>query len=263
MSGGAEEQRSPPLALVTGGCRRLGAHISGALAQAGYRLALHASHNAVPDAGLSRILSQTDAQWHGFTADFSEPQTATGLMQAVANHFGSVPDLVVSSAAIFGHNRLENVTESDLLRHYAVNSAAPVLLVQALAELAKGQEDQSDRVIVTILDQRLTNPHGDQLAYALSKQALAGFTQIAARELAGQGVRVNGVAPGLTLATGHYDAAQMERLAHMMPLRHLPAPADIAEAVLYLARARSVTGQIIAVDGGAHMESYARDFLHL
>ena len=119
------------------------------------------------------------------------------------------------------------------------------------------------RSIVNILDQRLVHPHGDQLAYTLSKQALAGFTQIAARELAPRGIRVNAVAPGLTIATGDYDATKIKRLADMMPLHDLPQPQDIAQAVLYLAEAASVTGQVIAVDRGAHLESYPRDFMHL
>jgi NAD(P)-dependent dehydrogenase (short-subunit alcohol dehydrogenase family) len=76
-------------------------------------------------------------------------------------------------------------------------------------------------------------------------------------------VRVNAVAPGLTIATPDYDDKQMERLAQLMPLRALPQAGQVAQAVLYLAQADSVTGQVIAVDGGAHMQSYTRDFMHL
>ena len=91
---------------------------------------------------------------------------------------------------------------------------------------------------------------------------MAGFTQIAARTLA-PAIRVNAVAPGLTLATYDYSPPQMARLMDMMPLKRLPEPDDVAEAVLYLARAKSVTGQTLFVDGGAHMRSYERDFVHL
>lgn len=252
-----------PLALVTGGHRRLGAGIAMALAAAGYRLALHGSHDVALDPDLERELQQAGVPWHPFVADFEQPEAAAALMDAVVGHFGCGPDLLVNSAATFGQDRLETVTSADLMRHHAINCAAPVLLTQAMAALAERAGGRGDRAIVNILDQRLAHPHGDQLAYTLSKQALAGFTHIAARELAGRGIRVNAVAPGLTIATGHYDAAQMERLAEMMPLGRLPEPCQIAEAVLYLARARAVTGQVIAVDGGAHMESYARDFMHL
>ena len=116
---------APALALVTGGHRRLGARIAGALARAGYRLALHGSHDAAPDAELARTLAETGVEWQGFVADFEQPEAATALMDAVAAHFGQGPDLLVNSAAIFGQDRLESVTGADLTRHHAINCAAP------------------------------------------------------------------------------------------------------------------------------------------
>ncbi|MDQ4419382.1 SDR family oxidoreductase [Sphingobium sp. DEHP117] len=249
-----------PIALVTGGHRRLGAHIALALGKAGYQVAMHGSHYYELEDWLAKGLADGGVNWAGFVADFAHPESVTALFREVAEHFGRAPDLLVNSAALFGQDRLEDTTAEALMLHFAVNSAAPVLLTQAFAEATSGVEGRS---IVNILDQRLSHPHGDQLAYTLSKQALAGFTQIAARELAGRNIRVNAVAPGLTIATRDYDAGGMARLADIMPLRCLPAPEDIAEAVLYLARARAVTGQVIAVDGGAHMRSYPRDFMHL
>src|SRR3546814_9160490 len=79
----------------------------------------------------------------------------------------------------------------------------------------------------------------------------------------GNRARVNAVAPGLTLATEDYSGGQIERLAARMPLGALPTPDQVAEAVLYLARAEAVTGQTIFVDGGAHLAPMERDFVHL
>jgi NAD(P)-dependent dehydrogenase (short-subunit alcohol dehydrogenase family) len=79
----------------------------------------------------------------------------------------------------------------------------------------------------------------------------------------GPAARVNGVAPGLVISTDDYDAALEARLAEMMPLRHLPSPTAVDEAVLYLAGAGDVTGQTLFVDGGAHLKSFDRDFMHL
>jgi len=248
-----------PLALVTGGHRRLGARISAALARAGYCLAIHGSHDVSLDGDLASALSDQNTVWHGFVADFEDSTSVEPLLEQVSVQFGRAPDLLVNSAAIFGQDTLETVTADALTKHYAVNAMAPVLLTKAFAELSGGRGG----AIINILDQRLTNPHGDQLAYTLAKQALAGFTQIAARELAGRGILVNAVAPGLTIATDDYDDPQMQRIAAMMPLGHLPQSSDIADAVLYLARAKAVTGQVIAVDSGAHMRSYTRDFMHL
>jgi len=252
-----------PLALVTGGHRRLGARIAMRLAQAGYALAIHGRLDAEPHPFLADVLRRTGANWHGFVADFLLPGEVEALIPAVTEHFGRAPDLLVNSAAIFGQDRLEIVGADDLAAHFLVNASAPVLLTQAFARSGSGEVgDGPGRSVVNIVDQRLAQPHGDQLAYTLSKFALDGFTSIAARELAPD-IRVNAVAPGLTLATEDYSPEQLERLAATMPLGHLPQAEAVAEAVLYLAQARSVTGETIRVDAGAHMRSHKRDFMHL
>lgn len=258
MGGGVE--LLAPLALVTGSHRRLGARIAMALARAGYALAIHGRFDANPHPFLAECLVETGVQWHGFVADFLEPDTAEALIPSIVAHFGRAPDLLVNSASLFGQDVLANVTAKDLADHQAVNAIAPVLLAQAFARAPRDMG--GDPTIVNILDQRLAQPHGDQLAYTLSKASLEAFTQIAARELA-PSIRVNAVAPGLTLATDDYSDALLDQLAGMMPLHRLSEPDEVAEAVLYLARARAVTGQTLFVDGGAHMRSYGRDFLHL
>lgn len=250
---------SKRLALVTGGHRRLGGVISGGFARAGYSLAIHGSHDTRLDSALALALEENGTEWEGFTADFADPESAEELIAKVAERFGRPPDILVNSAAIFGQDRLDNVTADDLMRHYAVNCAAPALLTKAFATVPAGV---ADRCIVNILDQRIDHPHGDQLAYTLSKAALAGLTRLAASSLAPQ-VRVNAVAPGLTIATPDYDEEQMERLQSMMPLGRLPLAEQIADAVLYLAQASAVTGQTLYVDAGAHLRSYDRDFMHM
>lgn len=245
------------LALVTGGHRRLGGAIAARLAREGWAVAIHGSHDAEPEPELALALSHGGSEWRGFVADFAKPGAAKGLMAAVTKAFGKVPDLLVNSAAIFGQDRLESVTDADLARHFAVNASAPALLTAAFAE-AEGE----GRAIVNLLDQRLAQPHGDQLAYTLSKFALAGLTELTARTLAPR-IRVNAVAPGLTIATDAYEDDASVRLAAKMPLARLSTPTDIADAVLYLANAKAVTGQVIRVDGGAHQVNWPRDFMHL
>lgn len=230
------------------------------LAEAGYALAIHGRYDAEPHPFLAKVLVETGVPWHGFVADFLSSDDVLGLIPQVVAHFGRAPDLLVNSASMFGQDRLETVTSADLADHYAVNAIAPVLLSQGF--VAADRPVGKNASIVNILDQRLAQPHGDQLAYTLGKFALEGFTRLAARELAPH-VRVNAVAPGLTLVTEDYAEAQIERLAATMPLRSLPGTDDVAESVLYLARANAVTGQTLFVDGGAHMISFARDFMHL
>lgn len=249
-----------PLALVTGGVKRVGAVIAARLADAGYALALHGNSDAIPEVGLAKKLKETDIEWSGFQQDFLDEGAAEALMDAVVRHFGRTPDLVVNSASIFGQDNVGEVLEKDLQEHFRVNSLVPVLLTTALHHR---RSEGSDRAcVIHILDQRIRNPNRDQLSYTLSKQALAGSVRSLAVACADK-LRVNGVAPGLTLTAGEYGEDQLANITAMMPLDRLPDPEDIADAIIYLAGANAVTGQIIYVDGGANLKGFDRDFVHL
>lgn len=244
------------LALVTGGHRRLGAAISARLAQDGWALAIHGAHDAEPDPALAETLTRTGVAWRGFVADLADPDAVEALLPAIAAHFGAMPMLVVNNAARFDQDDVTSATAASIAAHHAVNVAAPVALSLALHRAGGAG------AVVQILDQRIRNPVPDQLSYSLSKGMLASTMRTLALSLAPR-VRVNAVAPGLTLATADYDVVQMERLAGAMPLDRLPSPGDIADAVAWLANAPSVTGQTIFVDGGANLKSFDRDFMHL
>ncbi|MBA2934167.1 SDR family oxidoreductase [Sphingomonas sp. CGMCC 1.13654] len=248
-----------PLALVTGGCRRLGAAICLALGEAGYDLAIHSSPSSAPEAALRERLAAMGAAWHHLTADLADEAAVEGLLPAVEQAAGRMPALLVNNAARFEYDSPDTVTQGGLLDHYAVNCAAPVLLARALAATAPAGRPAA---IVNILDQRIAAPNADQFSYTLSKLALSEATTILARQFAPH-VRVSAVAPGLTLPTPDYDEARMNAAAEQMPLHLLPGPAEIAEAVVFLARARAITGQTLFVDGGAHLRHYPRDFLFL
>ena len=250
---------SRPLALVTGGCRRLGAAICVALAEAGYDLAVHSSPRSAPETGLGDRLTAAGAAWHHLTADLADEAAVEGLLPAVERAAGRIPALLVNNAARFDYDSPESVTQRGLIDHYAVNSAAPVLLARAMAA---GASAERRAAIVNILDQRIAAPNADQFSYTLSKLALAEATTILARQFAPH-VRVSAVAPGLTLPTPDYDDVRMREAAGQMPLQLLANPAEIAEAVVFLAGARAVTGQTLFVDGGAHLRHYPRDFLFL
>lgn len=247
-----------PLALVTGSCRRLGAHLAARLGEAGYAVALHSSREGAPDAEVLARLDAAGAPYQRFVAELADPAAVEALVPAVTRHFGRPVDLLVNNASCFRADDAAMPDAGALVRHFAVNAAAPFALAAAVA----GQVGSAGACVVNILDQRIVQPPADQLAYAVSKQALAEITRTLAHALA-PAVRVNGVAPGLTLPTPDYTPDQVARLAAMMPLARLPEPDDIADAVLFLAQARATTGQLLFVDGGASLRRYDRDFVHL
>ncbi len=248
-----------PLALVTGGMRRLGAVIAAQLADAGYDLALTSHADGTADSELAAAISRNGIDWKHFGANLSSEGAPDAVIADTVRHFDRAPDLLVNNAAMFGQDGWEELSGASLDEHFRLNLFAPVLLSRALVEVS---EENAQPAIVHIVDQRITNPNGDQLSYTLSKQALAGSVRSLAAAF-GKRARVNGVAPGLVIPTDDYDEAQMQRLNAEMPLGQLPSAAAVSEAVLYLAKAKHVTGQILFIDGGANLRSYPRDFMHL
>ena len=247
-----------PLAIVTGGKRRLGAEIAAKLAAAGYALALVSHMDTPPETALAEALQANASEWHPFTFDLSAGDPAK-LMDMITTHFGRTADLLVNNAAMFGQDDWQTMTLETLEAHFRLNLFAPLLLAKAVVDAAGADLRPA---IVNIVDQRVVNPHRDQISYTLSKQALAASVRSMAASFAGR-ARYNGVAPGLVISTDDYTEEQEVRLAGMMPLGALPSPSAVADAVVYLAKAQDVTGQIIFVDGGAHLKSFDRDFMHL
>jgi NAD(P)-dependent dehydrogenase (short-subunit alcohol dehydrogenase family) len=246
------------LALVTGGLHRVGSAISARLAREGYALAIHKRSPGNADPVLADALAETRTLSHRFAADLSDPTAVDALIPAVIAKFGRAPDLLVNNAALFTEGEWAELSAVALAEMMQVNHHAPVMLTKALVAASEGTRP----AIVNIVDQRVVQPVPDQLAYSLSKSALWQATATLAVAF-GSRARVNAVAPGLTLATDDYSEAQVERLAGRMLLGALPTPGQIADAVVYLARAEAVTGQTIFVDGGAHLAPMGRDFVAL
>jgi NAD(P)-dependent dehydrogenase (short-subunit alcohol dehydrogenase family) len=262
MTGTGASAGQRPLALVTGGWRRIGAAIARRLATAGYDLALHAHHAHSFDADFGAQLGAIGAAVFPLAADLADLAAAEALMPAAITAAGRVPVLLVNCASVFRDDDARTFDAASLDLHFRVNCHTPLLLTRALAAALATSDGDAQGAVVQIIDQRVRNPVPDQISYTLSKQALHASVRTMARALAPR-VRVNAVAPGLTLPTQDYDAGQWDRLAALMPLDRLSHPEDIADAVLHLATARATTGETLFVDGGAHLESYPRDFVYL
>lgn len=247
------------IALVTGGTDRIGAAIAARLAADGATLALHCREHRRPAPALAEALARHGTAWHAFPADLADAAAVAALVPRAAAHFGAPVTCLVNSASMISEAGWGEVDADALVHHHRVNVVAPVLLAQALAA---GLPPGARGSVVNIIDQRVGNPPIDQAAYTASKLALAGLTRVLARAWA-PAVRVNAVAPGLTIPGDDYAPGQADRIAAAMPLVRLPDPGDIAEAVAYLVRADAVTGQSVAVDGGAALESFPRDFVHM
>jgi NAD(P)-dependent dehydrogenase (short-subunit alcohol dehydrogenase family) len=235
-------------ALVTGGAQRIGAAIVRALAATGYAVAIHANRSrAMADEMRTRI-ERADGRAAVVTADLADDAAVGGLIAAAVAAVGPLT-LLVNNAGEFEADAFGALDRNRFDRQFAVNLRAPLFLAQAFAAQAHAEDDPS---IVNIVDQRVLRPTPRFFSYGLTKNALFTATTTLAQALAPR-IRVNGVAPGPTLPSPRQHAEAFARQAALVPLGRGPKPEEIADAVLYLAAARSVTGVTIAVDGGQHI----------
>jgi NAD(P)-dependent dehydrogenase (short-subunit alcohol dehydrogenase family) len=161
----------------------------------------------------------------------------------------------VNNAARFVWDGFGEFDPAEFNAHMAINVRAPALLAERLAR----QHDGTDGLIVNLLDSKLAAPNPDYLSYTLSKQALAGFTGLAARALARKGIRVNGVAPGLMLRSSGQTEMNFDAMHMRNPLRRGVEPQDIVGAIRYFVDAKCVSGQVLVIDSGQRFMNIERD----
>ena len=247
---------SPRTVLVTGAARRLGREIALALAASGWQVAVHfrsSSTDAGQTADECRALGPAS---ECFRADLADEAQVRGLLPRVAAHFGAV-DAVVNSASLFEHDAVGSFTPDSLSAHMRTNTAAPILLAQALHDHLVSRNGTG--AVVNLLDQKLWNQNPDFLSYTLSKAALEAANTMLALALAPQ-LRVVGVAPGLTLTSPMLSQQKFEQLHRLSPLGRSSTPRDVAAAVRFALENSSITGTTLLVDGGQHLMKFDRDF---
>ena len=235
--------KQPCTAIVTGASKRVGRVIAGALLADGWTVVGHVRNDA----------DDLPAGAVGVAADLEEPDCAERIFAAVE---GLPPvRLLINNAARFAPDSLGRLDPQELDAHMAVNLRAPVMLTEMLAERHGGGES----LVVNMLDAKLAAPNPDFLSYTLSKQALAGFTDVAARALAAKRIRVNGIAPALILRSAGQNEENFGAMHEFNPLARGVEPGDVVAALRYLIGARTVTGQVITIDGGQRFWALPRD----
>jgi pteridine reductase len=171
------------------------------------------------------------------------------LIDDVVERFGEL-HLLVNSAAIMMHTPVGSVTADDWERMYALNVRAPFFLTQHAAPSLRSVYGS----VVNIADMAAFETWKGYVPHGMTKAAVVQMTRALAHALAPE-VRVNGIAPGVVLLPENFNAEQEEHLRSTTPLKRLGTPEDVAQAVIYLAKAEYVTGEIIRVDGGRHVRN--------
>lgn len=234
--------------LVTGGARRIGRAIVEELAAHGFALAIHANGSLEEAEALAGTIVAAGGRAAAIGADLTDANAAGGLVAAAQAALGPV-SLLVNNASIFEDDSVLDFDETVWDRHFAIHVKAPAILARSFAAaLPRGAEG----LIVNIVDQRVLRPTPGYFSYALSKSSLWAATQTMALALAPR-IRVNAIGPGPTLKNKRQDDADFQAQLDGLILRRGPQLDEFGATIRYLWQARSVTGQMIALDGGQHL----------
>ncbi|MER9289639.1 SDR family oxidoreductase [Mesorhizobium sp. M0618] len=235
-------------ALVTGGARRIGRAIVEDLAAHGFAVAIHCNRSRTEADVLAAKIIAGGGRAAVVAADLTDMDAVGDLVGQAQAALGPIP-LLVNNASLFEDDSVLDFDWRAWDRHFAVHVKAPALLAQNFARaLPAGQEG----LIVNMIDQRVWRPTPRYFSYALSKSTLWTATQMMAQAL-GPSIRVNAIGPGPTLKNARQDDSDFAAQVDGLVLKRGPDLPEFGATIRYLWEARSVTGQMIALDGGQHL----------
>lgn len=240
----------PRTAIVTGGARRIGAAIVEALLEDGWHVLIHChtsrgeAEDRFGDNPAARIVE----------ADLADPAAAAAIVAAL----GGLPPpfLLVNNASRFVHDSASGFSVEAWNAHHAINLRAPALLSQAFAAAVRPRQSG---LIVNLTDAKLEALNPDFFTYTLTKIGLAGLTELLARALAPQGIRVCAIAPSVTLVSGPQSRDNFEAVHRLNALGRGVTAADIVSALRFIIASPNLTGHSITIDSGQRFLGLPRD----
>jgi len=239
----------PRAALVTGGAKRIGRAIALALADAGFDVAVQCRASHAEAAETAEAIRARGVRAAVLAADFADEADVQRLLPAAQAALGPV-GVLINNASTFERDEWHDATRSSWDRHIEANLRAPFVLMQHFAGALPAE---AEGVIVNMLDQRVWSITPHFVSYTVAKAGLWALTQSMALALAPR-IRVNAIGPGPTVPSPRQTEAQFRRQARSVPLRHGTTPAEVGAAVIALLHLPAVTGQMIALDGGQHLQ---------
>jgi NAD(P)-dependent dehydrogenase (short-subunit alcohol dehydrogenase family) len=239
----------PRRALVTGGARRIGRALALALAEDGFAVALHHRDSADSADETRAEIEAAGVRAATVAADLANEAEVSTLVDRAAEALGGPLGVLVNNASTFDYDAWHSVSRESWDAHLEPNLWAPFVLTQAMA---RALPDGSEGAVINMIDQRVWNLTPHFVSYTVSKAGLWTLTQTLALALAPR-VRVNGIGPGPALPSPRQTQAQFDAQCAAMPLRRGTSPEEIQAALRFILAARSMTGQMIALDGGQHL----------
>lgn len=237
-----------PTALVTGAAHRIGREIALDLARSGWKVAVHYGTSETEASEVATEIRAAGGWAETVGADLADEAAVSRLVADAADALGPVGCLV-NNAAVFEMDQVHDARRELWDRHMEINLRAPFVLSQRFADaLPEGVEGN----VINVLDERVWNLTPYFMSYTVSKSGLWTLTRTLALALAPR-IRVNGIGPGPTLPSQHQGEEQFANQVARLPLKKATPLEDIGAAIRFILEARSMTGQMIALDGGQHL----------
>jgi len=239
----------PRAALVTGGAHRIGRAIALALADAGFAVAVHRHGSAADAEATAADIRARGVGAAVLVADLADEAAVERLVPDAMAALGPL-GVLVNNASVFQRDEWQDATRALWDTHLETNLRAPFVLMQ---RFAAALPPAAEGAVINLLDQRVWSLTPHFVSYTVSKAGLWALTQTMALALAPR-IRVNGIGPGPALPSTRQTPEQFARQAASVPLGHGTGPDELARAVVALLSLPSVTGQMLALDGGQHLQ---------
>ncbi len=234
--------------LVTGGAKRIGKAIVEDLSAHGFAVVIHCNRSRPEADALARHIVGNGGRATVVQADLTDMKAAANVIAEAVTAVGPL-GMIVNSASLFTDDSAEDFDWAEWDRHFAIHLKAPTLLARDFAAQVPAD---AEGLIINIIDQRVWRLTPRYFSYTLSKSALWTATQTLALALAPR-IRVNAIGPGPSLANIRQQPEDFQAQIDGLILGHGPALAEFGATIRYLWETRSVTGQMIAIDGGQHL----------
>ena len=235
-------------ALVTGGAVRVGRALTLAVASEGANVFIHYNRSAGPAEQAAAAVEALGVTAAIGSSNLSDASSAAALIAAATDTIGPI-SILINSASGFPADTIEDITLDGWRATNDLTLVSPVFLTQAFARALPAGVDGA---VVNVTDVKTATPYRAHFSYIVAKGGLDEFTRAAAVGLAPR-ITVNGVALGVILPPPGEDQAYVERLASRIPLQRAGGTSPVAAAAVALIKNDFVTGEIIRVDGGAHL----------
>lgn len=234
--------------LITGAAKRIGKSMAEGLALKGFPVIIHCNHSVEDAKQTAEAICASGGKASILQADLFDPAQRAQLIENASRPFGPVR-ILINNASIFENDAVSSLHDEQWDKHFDLHVKTPAFLAN---DFARFLPSATDGLIINMIDQRVLKLNPMFFSYTLSKSALWTATRTMAQALAPQ-IRVNAISPGPTLPSSRQVPDDFQQQVDHIPLQRSPELSEFTDAIIMLWELKSMTGQMITLDGGQHL----------